>query len=254
MNPSFFRLFLGAALALLSVGTAFAGGRGNGNHSSPSSGFAARPAARSNAGVRFSPAAVRHWNTGGNFRRVTPLNRVSNFNRHGVRSNSASHQSGNIIRNGNARWNGNHHGQWANHHNGIGHWRRCGNRYVFIWDYGYPWYFPYSYSYYDSYYPYGGYPVSYSNYESGNSYVGQVYEGNNVDQDYASSDDQGTNADNASVAEVQRSLARAGFYKGAIDGAMGSRTYYAIRAYQRSRHLQVDGEIGPELLNSLGRR
>jgi hypothetical protein len=234
-----------AALASFAAGTSFAGGHGN--HSSSSQGFAARPAARSFAGTRFASAGGGHWNTSaGNFRAV------NHFNRNGVRWNSGAYRSGNLVRNGNARWNGNRNGQWASNRNG--NWNRNhhhrGNQIVFIGDYGYwPWYFPYSYSYYDPYYPYG--------YDSGYGYGQQpVYDGNNVDENYAPTDDKGSypnSSNNVPVAEVQRLLARAGFYKGAIDGAMGSRTYYAIRAYQRSHNLQVDGQIGPELLNSLGR-
>ena len=256
------RIFLCAALASVSAGTAFAGGHGQ-HSSSSSSGFAARPAARSGGGsvARFSPSGGgRRWNAAGNFRQVSSfnrVNRVSNLNRNGVRWNSASRQTRNVVRNGNARWNGNHRNQWANHHNGNGnghgHWRRCGNRYVFIFDYGYPWYYPYSY--YDPYYyPYGAYQSSYGyDYNSDDAYAQPVYQGNNVDESYAPADDQGTYSDNPSVADVQRLLARAGFYKGAIDGAMGPRTFYAIRAYQRSHNLQVDGQIGPQLLSSLGR-
>ena len=34
------------------------------------------------------------------------------------------------------------------------------------------------------------------------------------------------------VARLQRQLSRAGYYRGPIDGVMGSRTHYALRAYQ----------------------
>jgi peptidoglycan hydrolase-like protein with peptidoglycan-binding domain len=37
------------------------------------------------------------------------------------------------------------------------------------------------------------------------------------------------------VTELQRRLARAGYYDGAIDGIMGPATRRAIRAYQRDR-------------------
>ena len=37
-----------------------------------------------------------------------------------------------------------------------------------------------------------------------------------------------------------------------IDGSMGSRTFYAIRAWQRSHNLHADGQINQELLSSMG--
>ena len=56
------------------------------------------------------------------------------------------------------------------------------------------------------------------------------------------------------VIEVQRRLAREGFYRGSIDGVMGSRTHYAIRAYERSHGLTPDGEIDDRLLGAMGLR
>jgi hypothetical protein len=251
------RFLICAALALCSAGTALAGGHGG--HSSSSAGFAARPAARSGAGVGFQSAGARYYGSArANFRGV------NSFSRNGVRWNSGPYRSANVVRSGNARWNGVHNGQWANnwHHNGNGNWNHHhrGNQIVFIGGYGYcPWYFPYdSYPYYG--YPYGAYQGAYG-YDSGYGYDQPVYDGNNVDENYgAPVEDKGSYPNgssnyrgSSSVAEVQRLLARAGFYKGAIDGAMGSRTFYAIRAYQRSHNLQVDGQIGPQLLSSLGR-
>ena len=60
----------------------------------------------------------------------------------------------------------------------------------------------------------------------------------------------GTNSGSV-VLEVQRRLAREGYYRGTLDGAMGSRTYYAIRAYKRAHGLRADGEINSQLLASL---
>ena len=67
--------------------------------------------------------------------------------------------------------------------------------------------------------------------------------------DSAAGDSQGSN-----ILEVQRRLAREGFYQGPLDGAFGSRTYYAIRAYQRRHHLRVDGQVSPQLLEALDLR
>ena len=54
--------------------------------------------------------------------------------------------------------------------------------------------------------------------------------------------------------QVQTRLARAGYYHGPIDGAMGPRTHYAIRAYERDHGLRVDGMISGQLLRNMGLR
>ena len=53
------------------------------------------------------------------------------------------------------------------------------------------------------------------------------------------------------VAEVQRALARNGYYRGAVDGVIGNGTRNAIRAYERANGLRVDGRIDGELLRSM---
>jgi hypothetical protein len=89
------------------------------------------------------------------------------------------------------------------------------NDFIFIGDFGFPWWwgwgsgpgwgwnwgYPYGY--------YGGY--NYGDYGSG----------------YGYGDSSGSR-----VAELQRRLARAGYYHGAIDGIMGPATRRAIRAYE----------------------
>lgn len=52
--------------------------------------------------------------------------------------------------------------------------------------------------------------------------------------------------------DVQRSLARRGFYRGAIDGEVGPGTRAAIRSFQYSRGLTVTGRIDSSLLRALG--
>lgn len=47
-----------------------------------------------------------------------------------------------------------------------------------------------------------------------------------------------------SVRKIQTALRRAGFYKGAVDGILGPRTRGAIRAFQKSNGLKVDGIVG----------
>ncbi|HMJ06016.1 MAG TPA: peptidoglycan-binding domain-containing protein [Chthoniobacterales bacterium] len=52
--------------------------------------------------------------------------------------------------------------------------------------------------------------------------------------------------------EIQRELAQAGYYHGAIDGVIGNGTRQAIRAYERANGLPVDGRIDDGLLDSMG--
>ena len=54
------------------------------------------------------------------------------------------------------------------------------------------------------------------------------------------------------VVQVQRRLASAGYYSGPIDGVVGRGTRRAIRAFERSRGLPVDGVIHHRLLTTMG--
>jgi hypothetical protein len=102
------------------------------------------------------------------------------------------------------------------------------NEFVFFGDFGDPFFYPYYYGYYPySYYPYGYYPYGYYPYGYGyDPYDQPGYQGVAVGRD-------------SSVAEIQLRLARAGYYRGSIDGVMGPRTRYAIRAYERSHNSHV---------------
>jgi putative peptidoglycan binding protein len=115
---------------------------------------------------------------------------------------------------------------------------------------GYPYYGGGYYSGYPSYYGgyYGGYPYGYNyspygynGYYSNSSYP---YHYNR----YSSYRD----ANDSVVIRVQQRLARAGYYRGAIDGVIGPRTQYAIRAYERNHGLPADGVIDHRLLQTLG--
>lgn len=144
----------------------------------------------------------------------------------------------------NRNWNGNWNGQhWnGNHWNGQ-HWNNnhWGNNWnwnhhhhhnnvVFV-DFGFPfwgwWGYPYYYGYYPygyGYYPYGSYGYGYYgnyNYNYGNGYGYDNGYGNGYSNGY-----------DAKVAELQRRLANAGYYRGEIDGIWGSRTQYALKAYR----------------------
>ncbi|MGE4357974.1 MAG: peptidoglycan-binding protein [Candidatus Omnitrophota bacterium] len=47
-----------------------------------------------------------------------------------------------------------------------------------------------------------------------------------------------------SIRNIQEALRRAGFYEGPVDGKLGPKTKEAIKNFQRSRGLKVDGIVG----------
>ena len=95
--------------------------------------------------------------------------------------------------------------------------------FVFVDTFGFP-FFPFYYPYpYYGYYPYGYY--GYGDYGYG---------------------------DTSRVVEVQRQLARAGYYHGSIDGIMGPQTRRAIRAYERDHNTPAYGVIDRPLLRTMG--
>lgn len=53
-------------------------------------------------------------------------------------------------------------------------------------------------------------------------------------------------------ASVQSALARRGYYRGSIDGVIGSQSRRAIANYQQDRGLRATGTITQDLLRSLG--
>ena len=129
-------------------------------------------------------------------------------------------------------WNGrNWNGDWRRHRN------HNDNQFVFFGGFGYP--FFYGYPYY-GYYPYDYYGYGYDPYgygydnQSGYGYGDQGY--GYGGQGYGYGD---RNRGGSSIAQLQRRLARAGYYRGSIDGIMGPGTRRAIRAYESSR-----GEVG----------
>jgi hypothetical protein len=90
------------------------------------------------------------------------------------------------------------------------------NDFIFIGDFGFPWWWGWGWG------PWwgwnGGYPYGY--------YGGYNYGGYGSGYGYGDSS-------RSRVVELQRRLARAGYYHGAIDGIMGPGTRRAIRAYER---------------------
>ena len=100
--------------------------------------------------------------------------------------------------------------------------RFVSNRFVFVdsfgfpfWGWGWGWGWGYPYGYYGGYgygYPYGYGGYGYQSYGNGSS-----------------------------VVQLQRRLARAGYYHGAIDGIMGPATRRALRAYERTHNQRAYG-------------
>jgi len=56
------------------------------------------------------------------------------------------------------------------------------------------------------------------------------------------------------VSVLEFFLKRRGFWPGSVDGHFSERTRRAVMGYQRSRHLGVDGLVGPQTLASFGVR
>jgi len=95
---------------------------------------------------------------------------------------------------------------------------------------GYPYYgYNYGYPYY------GAYPYGYGYYAPRTT----VYATSSINDD-------------ATVAAVQRRLARGGYYHGSVDGVIGPGTRSAIRAFERNNGLPVDGLIDRHLLRTMG--
>ena len=157
----------------------------------------------------------------------------------GTHHGSFAPARGGFVRNGTRSWHG---GDWHHHHDHF-------NDFVFIGSFGYPFlgypygygYYPYSYGYdpygYGSgYYGYGsgyyGYGAGYygggAGYYGNNSYGGSYYPGYR----YGYNGTRSSTVRRSNVARLQQQLARAGYYRGPVDGIMGPRTHYALRAYR----------------------
>ena len=138
------------------------------------------------------------------------------------------------------------HGHGGHGHGGHGHGGNGVN--FFFGGFGYP-YFGYWGSPFYYGYPYGygyGYPVgAYYSYDPRGIYQGRVV---NPGQPT----NEGGGEDYSMAARVQRELATAGYYRGAIDGIVGDGTRRAIRNYERDNGLPVDGQIDNQLLASMG--
>ena len=69
---------------------------------------------------------------------------------------------------------------------------------------------------------------------------------------YAAADLYKKGSSGATVTEIQTRLKAWGYYTGSVDGTYGSQTEKAVRYFQQSNGLYVDGQAGPETLAALG--
>ena len=56
-----------------------------------------------------------------------------------------------------------------------------------------------------------------------------------------------------SAKQIQTALKNSGFYKGQIDGKLGSQTKEAIKAFQKANDLKPDGIVGKRTTEKLGK-
>jgi len=103
---------------------------------------------------------------------------------------------------------------------------------IFIGSFGFPWWWGWGWGPWWGW----GYPYGYG--------YGDPY-------GYGSGYGQYGDASPSRVAELQRRLAHAGYYHGAIDGILGPRTRRAIRAYERDHGGSAYGAIGGQLISFL---
>jgi hypothetical protein len=107
--------------------------------------------------------------------------------------------------------------------------------------FGYPYYDPYYYPYGYSYY----YPNDDSSYDPYSDYGYDAYLGANNSAVRRSS----KTDEVASL--VQSALAKRGYYRGPIDGVIGTRSRRAIRDFQNEQGLPVTGSIDVKLIKIL---
>jgi hypothetical protein len=164
----------------------------------------------------LAPGAVAHGGSGGGA---------------GHGGGSWGGHSGSWAGHGRGPWGGHGHFAWSGHGHRFHHGGRFfGSGFGF---YGYPWWWDWYYPGYP-YYPYPYY---------GSAYYGDTYYG---DPYYEYSDPR-----SAATKALQAALARHGYYRGPIDGALGPETRNAIRSFQAHQGLPVTGQVDGRLIRAL---
>jgi len=144
---------------------------------------------------------------------AAPRGGSGGMGRGGAHFSSMPAGSGSTFTSGGSRTFNQWSGDWRHH-------RFSRDRFIFIDTFGFPFFYPYPYY---GYYPYGYYSYNDYGYGYGNT-----------------------------VVEVQRRLARAGYYHGPIDGIMGPQTRRAIRAYERNHNMPAYGVTDQQLVATMG--
>jgi hypothetical protein len=156
-----------------------------------------------------------------------------------------NHGGGNHGGGGQGNHGGNYH--YGDHYRGYPRYYNGGRVNFYFGGYGYPYFYGYpyyAYPYYGYGYPYG-YPVNaYYSYDPQG-----VYQGRLATPPQSTND--GGGKDVSMAKRVQRQLASAGYYHGAIDGVLGEGTRRAIRNYERDNGLVVDGRIDDRLIATM---
>ena len=143
---------------------------------------------------------------------------------------------------GGGSWGGHGGGSWGGHGHGFHRGGRFFGPGFGFYGYGYPWWWDWYYPGYYYPYPYYGDPY-YGGAYYGNPYYGNAYYGN----PYYQNRDPRSSATKA----VQAALARRGYYRGPIDGALGPETRNAIRSFQAHQGLPVTGQMDGRLIREL---
>ena len=53
--------------------------------------------------------------------------------------------------------------------------------------------------------------------------------------------------------QIQTALKNAGYYKGPVDGKIGSKTKDAIKSFQKAKNLKIDGIVGKKTVEKLSK-
>jgi hypothetical protein len=108
-----------------------------------------------------------------------------------------------------------HHNDHFDHHDHFHHHQDIDV--IFIGSFGFPWWWGWGWD------PWWGWGYPYGYYGYGDQYG----------YGYGSGYGQYGDASHSRIVELQRRLARAGYYHGSIDGVLGPQTRRAIRAFER---------------------
>ena len=198
-------------------------------------------------GPRYSASTAQFRNSAYlNNRTRYNANRTTAYNSYSAAQGRYAGARGSGLSNGQrvvARHSANWHSNWSRNHDHYWHGHRChfNNGFWFVYDplLWYPYWGDYGYgAYYDPSYYDGAYAETPA-YDENSQYSHDPYANNSHTEN------------GARVSEVQRALAREGYYDGAVDGVMGAGTRRALRNYQRDHGLDATGGITRGVIEAL---